>query len=364
MSGASDDSTPVVNHWSGNGVGEAFTLEISYDASKYQKAAVTINLRRNATTGLTESMESTWSWSPRNKYGDGKEKVTAAVRACGFFTPALIGAAAVSLKSQPLSNFFTPPPRTSQTAKAAATSSSEAATSSAAPATAASPSACSAAAMAAAAAEAEVAAAEAAAPATAASPSACSAAEVAASLAAAAALAAEELVERPRAPLKQMRDVLREAGLGDESLAQIRDCPGHLLAQLPEGPAAVHYPWGIHAAPIKALAWTLPNDSGAVFARATEAPRRAPCMRYVVVDDMAVDPPEPCPPCQLLGTLVRLGDLQSRAGNETLPPQLNNHRLTFAQMGAKLKKQKAESSLERLKQWHLGYRLRIAHSCE
>jgi hypothetical protein len=265
MSGASDDSTPVVNHWSGNGVGEAFTLEISYDASKYQKAAVTINLRRNATTGLTESMESTWSWSPRNKYGDGKEKVTAAVRACGFFTPALIGAAAVSLKSQPLSNFFTPPPRTSQTAKAAATSSSEAATSSAAPATAASPSACSAAAMAAAAAEAEVAAAEAAAPATAASPSACSAAEVAASLAAAAALAAEELVERPRAPLKQMRDVLREAGLGDESLAQIRDCPGHLLAQLPEGPAAVHYPWGIHAAPIKALAWTLPNDSGAVF---------------------------------------------------------------------------------------------------
>jgi hypothetical protein len=89
--------------------------------------------------------------------------------------------------------------------------------------------------------------------------------DAAEAIAAAAPATAEPLELQRRTPINVMRTVLKEAGISPEELSYIRNCPGFQL-ELPEGPVTVHYPMGIHCKP---LAWTPPNESGAVFARST-----------------------------------------------------------------------------------------------
>ena len=90
----SQEQQPRAKHWSGVGVGEVFTIQLTYDSKLYTESNVTVHLRRNATTGYTESAEPSWGWANiRSKFGDAQTKVVAAAHASKVFTPPLIGAA-------------------------------------------------------------------------------------------------------------------------------------------------------------------------------------------------------------------------------------------------------------------------------
>jgi hypothetical protein len=68
---------PASKHWSGVAAGETFLLTLNFDESKYTKPSVQVKMRRNATTGFTESAEEAWSWSVASKFGEGEEKAKA-----------------------------------------------------------------------------------------------------------------------------------------------------------------------------------------------------------------------------------------------------------------------------------------------
>jgi hypothetical protein len=60
---------------------------LDYDAAKYTVSQVEVRMRRNPSSGLTESAEARWSWAVANGYGEGEAKAKAAARASGMFTP-------------------------------------------------------------------------------------------------------------------------------------------------------------------------------------------------------------------------------------------------------------------------------------
>jgi hypothetical protein len=156
-----------------------------------------------------------------------------------------------------------------------------------------------------------------------------------------------------------MRNALVTAGVDAEAMERVRDCPGHQLT-LPDGPVAYNYPFAMHG--VQTHGWTMPNEAGTVFAR--ESASTAMCKRYVVVeiDDMNVTAPEPCAPCQLVSKMVRLAEAEERAGSETPTLKWQNPLLSFAQLQAKLQQQKATSSLQRVREWHMGQKLRRLQS--
>ena len=67
----------------GSGVakGESFSLTLDFDPSMYEVSEVQVKLRRNATTGLTESAEPQWRWAVQSPFGEGRKKVITSAKA-------------------------------------------------------------------------------------------------------------------------------------------------------------------------------------------------------------------------------------------------------------------------------------------
>jgi hypothetical protein len=97
--------TPAPKHWSNVQPGQEFDLILDWDPKTYASASVSVRLRRNITSGCTESTDPRWPWAPKNSFGDGKAKLTAAAKASGIFTPPFIGGGGGG-QAVPLMSFF------------------------------------------------------------------------------------------------------------------------------------------------------------------------------------------------------------------------------------------------------------------
>ena len=193
-------STPTAKHWSGVDAGEPFTIELDYDGEVYKQASVKLHLRRNATSGFTESAVPHWVWSVQSLHGEGMKKVANAAKASGFFTPPLLQSG-TSYKQTGVGSFFAikpgptpPPPKTpsSSTARLSRTPGSRS------------------------------------------TPIPCSLEEASQAnemrqASAAAVAAALPPAKRPCTPAEAMKHALVEAGLGPEAASRIRYCPGSQL---------------------------------------------------------------------------------------------------------------------------------------
>jgi hypothetical protein len=261
----------AAKHWSKVAAGEEFTLVLDYDAAKYTVSQVEVRMRRNPSSGLTESAEARWSWAVANGYGEGEAKAKAAARASGMFTPALMRSGEMGKESTSAFRSFFASTQPAQAAAAGAAGSSSSSTS--AP-------------------QSDVFAAGADRPAVDAStaprgtpgwPSAEGTASVNDAFEPAAdalpamveAAVAEMLLssgaaaELQRTPAVLIGQALREAGLGMEAISRVRDCPGVKLDLPNDLPPSLNYPHAKHAREAKGLAWTSPSADGVVFSIAS-----------------------------------------------------------------------------------------------
>ena len=89
-------------HWSGVAKGESFYVTLEFDPKMYEVSQVQVLLRRNPTTGLTESAEAQWRWAVQSPFGEGRQKVMTAAKASGWFTPPQVATPIVGEEEVPL----------------------------------------------------------------------------------------------------------------------------------------------------------------------------------------------------------------------------------------------------------------------
>ena len=378
-------------------------MELVYDSKLYRPATIPVRLRRHITSGLTESVEPTWSWSVNTPHGEGAKKVTAAARASGFFTPPLIRSGSGSkFKNATLGKFFSPrssspamstlePGCTTPTAAAAATSAPAETppppemTGSHIPCANAVAISChdmpsllchpvpgpppscpiptsatpfpSGAASSGAATNGSTESAFATPMQT--PPSSAAGAPTETTPSAEMTETLQPMQIAIDTPAGAMVAALRDAGRDLNSLGAIRNCPGHQLS-LPPGHITRHYPYAAHESS-STYPWSVPNEAAAVFARQGVLGTRSysACKRFVVmqIDDMQVEAPSPCTPCQMLSGIKELAALEECAESDAPHIKLPNYRLSAAQMSNKSKRQREVSSMQRLREWHLSRKL-------
>jgi hypothetical protein len=80
---------PVARHWSNVEAGEAFTMILHYDDT-FVQSQVTVQLRRNATTGCSESVHPGWPWKA-GQFSDSVKHAKASAKATKALQPAKKG---------------------------------------------------------------------------------------------------------------------------------------------------------------------------------------------------------------------------------------------------------------------------------